>query len=131
MNRAQLEARTRSVSRLGRWLPSLLREEPIAKRINAVFDTVDVVLTPLCASPAPRIDACPTKGALRSLRASNTSAWLVPWNVTGQPALAVPIGMDDEGMPTAIQLAGRPGDEATLLALAMQIEGVRAASSPR
>jgi amidase len=61
-------------------------------------------------------------GALRSLRASNSSAWLVPWNVTGQPAVAIPIASDDDNLPTAIQLAGRAHDETTLLTLASQIE---------
>lgn len=59
----------------------------------------------------------------------STSAWLVPWNVTGQPAIAVPIGSDDDNLPTAVQLAGRAGDEATLLGLASQIEAAR--SFPR
>jgi amidase len=90
-----------------------------------VFDAADVVLTPLCASPAPRIDDCPSRGALRSLRASNTSAWLVPWNVTGQPAISVPIGLTDDGLPAAVQLVGRHDDEATLLGLAAQLEAAR------
>jgi amidase len=127
-DRSRLEARTRSVARLGQWLPArslqkaLAREQRIAESINTVFGSADVVLTPLCGSPAPRIDQCPTRGALRSMRASNTSAWLAPWNVTGQPAITVPIGTDDDNLPTAIQLAGRASDETTLLALASQIE---------
>lgn len=129
--RDRLEARTRSVARLGRSIPNrslegVLRREPqLAATMNRAFDTADVVLTPLCASPAPLIDDCPSRGALRSLRASNTSAWLVPWNVTGQPALAVPIGLADDGLPTAVQLVGRPHDEATLLRLATQIAAAR------
>ncbi|HEY5876389.1 MAG TPA: amidase family protein, partial [Ilumatobacteraceae bacterium] len=129
-DRRGLEARTRSVARLGRMLPNrslrraLQREAQVADSINRVFDSADVVLTPLCEVPAPRIDDCPTRGAMRSLRAANTSAWLVPWNVTGQPALAVPMGTDDH-LPTSIHLAGRPNDEATLLALAAQIEAAR------
>ena len=130
-DRERLEARTRAVARLGRLLPArslrraLERERLIAASINRVFDAADVVLTPLCESPAPRIDTCPTRGAMRSLRAASTSAWLVPWNVTGQPALAVPTGIDADTLPTAVQLAGRIGDEATLLALAAQIETAR------
>jgi amidase len=127
-NRADLEARTRTVARLGRLLPSralskaLARETAIAASINAVFDKADVLLTPLCASPAPRLADCPSAGARRSLRAANTSAWLVPWNVTGQPGIAIPIGVGDDNLPTAVQLAGRPNDEATLLAVAAEIE---------
>lgn len=126
-----LERRTRQVARLARLVPTRAlakaqaREAEIAVSINRVFEAADVVLTPLCGSPAPRIDDCPTSGALRSLRASNTSAWLAPWNVTGQPAMSVPVGLDTDGMPAAVQLAGRPNDEATLLRLAAHIEANR------
>jgi amidase len=130
-DRTHLEPRTRAVARLGRLLPArtleraLEREHHIATTINRVFDDADVVLTPLCESPAPRLDDCPNRGALRSLRKANTSAWLVPWNAVGQPALTVPTGTDADGLPTAIHLAGRPNDEATLLGLASQIETAR------
>jgi amidase len=130
-DRRRLEARTRAVARLGRLIPewslerALQREEEIADSINHVFETADVVLTPLCESPAPRVDECPTRGALRSLRAANTSAWLAPWNVIGQPALTVPMGIDDDCHLSAVHLAGRSNDEASLLALAAQIEAAR------
>jgi amidase len=101
------------------------REESIAASINRAFDLADVIVTPLTASPAPLIEQCPGRGALRSLRASNTSAWLAPWNVIGQPALAVPTGIDEDGLPTSIHLAGRPRDETTLLRLAAQIEAIQ------
>ena len=130
-HRGGLEARTRSVARLGRAFPdrslrrALRREAQVADSINRVFDSADVVFTPLCEASAPLIDDCPIRKAMRSLRAANTSAWLVPWNVTGQPALAVPMGLNDHNMPTSAHLAGRHNDEATLLALAAQIEATR------
>jgi amidase len=131
-DRGDLEHRTRAVARLGSLLPTrslreaLRRQEAVADSINAVFTDADVVLTPLCASPAPRLDDCPTHGAICSLREVNTSAWLMPWNVIGQPGIAVPIGTDEDGIPTAIHhLAGRAQDEATLLALAAEIEANR------
>ena len=46
-------------------------------------------------------------------------------NVTGQPGASVPAGFDAEGLPLAVQLVGRPRDEATLLSLAAQIEQAR------
>ncbi len=130
-NQGALEARTRAVARLGWVAPnrslrsSQRKEASIATRINRVFQDADVVLTPLCASSAPMINRCPDRGAIRSLLAANTSAWLVPWNLTGQPALVIPTGLDDEGLPTAVQLVGTSGSEATLLALANQIEHAR------
>jgi amidase len=47
------------------------------------------------------------------------------WNLTGQPAASVPAGFTEEGLPRAVQLVGRPHDEATLLSLAAQIEAER------
>lgn len=123
-----LERRTRTLARLGSLIPArslanaLRREREVAASINAVFERADVVLTPLSPSPAPRIEDCPKRGAIRSLRKANTSAWLAPWNVIGQPGIVVPIGVDDHGLPTAIHLAGRAADESTLLSLANEIQ---------
>lgn len=54
------------------------------------------------------------------------SLWFTHWpaiqNVTGQPAVALPVHMTDEGLPLGIQAVGRPGGEATLFALAAQME---------
>ena len=47
------------------------------------------------------------------------------WNVTGQPAASVPAGFGADGLPRAVQLVGRAGDEATLLSLAAQLEAER------
>ena len=127
-DRGALEPRTRAVAAMGRLIPNrslrraLEREQAVAESIDRVFDNADVVLTPLCATSAPSIEHCPSRGIIRSFRSTNTAAWLVPWNLTGQPAVAIPTGVDVDGMPTAIQLAAQAGDEATMLAVAAQIE---------
>jgi amidase len=46
-------------------------------------------------------------------------------NVTGQPAISVPLAHGDDGLPVAVQLVGRPADEATLLSLSAQLEAAR------
>ncbi len=46
-------------------------------------------------------------------------------NVTGQPAISVPMGFTEGGLPLGIQLIGRPADEASLLRLAAQLEAAR------
>jgi amidase len=44
------------------------------------------------------------------------------WNVTGSPAISLPTDQTPGGLPVGVMLATAPGDEATLLALAAQIE---------
>lgn len=48
--------------------------------------------------------------------------WPAMQNVTGQPAIALPVYVTDAGLPLGVQAVGRPGDEETLLALAGQME---------
>lgn len=45
-----------------------------------------------------------------------------PFNVTGQPAMSVPVHHTDGGLPVGVQLVGRPRDEGTIIALASQLE---------
>jgi amidase len=47
------------------------------------------------------------------------------WNHLGNPAASVPAGFAADGLPLAVQLVGRPGDEGTLLSLAAQLEAER------
>jgi amidase len=44
------------------------------------------------------------------------------WNLTGQPATAVPAGTDADGVPVGVQLVARPHGEATIVALVAQME---------
>jgi Asp-tRNA(Asn)/Glu-tRNA(Gln) amidotransferase A subunit family amidase len=53
------------------------------------------------------------------------SPFTVWFNLTGQPAMMLPIGHAADGLPVAIQLVGRYGDEATLFRLAAQLEAAR------
>lgn len=128
----RLEARTRNMARIGRLISdrriAAIRagEAALSARIQSVFDHVDVLVTPGCATGPPRIGAYQRRGAISSLL---LVAARVPffeiWNLTGQPAAVVPWGLDADGLPMSVQLVGRPYDEATLLALSGQIEAVR------
>jgi amidase len=128
----RLERRTQAMSRLGGLIPQSLLDRALAsepeftRRLNRVFESHDVLLTPATAAPPPRIGQLQGRGALWTL---NTVGGWVPyngvWNVTGQPAASVPAGFGADGLPRAVQLVGRPGDESTLLSLAGQIERER------
>jgi Asp-tRNA(Asn)/Glu-tRNA(Gln) amidotransferase A subunit family amidase len=53
------------------------------------------------------------------------SPFTVWFNLTGQPAMMLPLGVSEAGLPLATQLVGRYGDEATLFRLAAQLEAAR------
>ena len=128
----RLEPRTRSMARAGgrisdRRIASVRAgEAALVARVNAIFDDVDVVLTPGTAKGPPCVGAFTRRGAFITLTATmGRSPFQAIFNATGQPAAVVPWGFDDGGMPTSVQLVGRPDDEATLLALSTQIESAR------
>jgi amidase len=128
----RLESRTQGMAKLGGRIPAgqvaraRAAEPALAARINAVFDHADVVLLPGPSGPPFRVGQLHGRGALWTL---NVAAAKVPWypifNAIGQPAASVPAGFDAAGLPLAVQLGGRPNDEATLLSLAAQIERER------
>jgi amidase len=94
-----------------------------AEKINASWSEFDVLLTPTVGETAAEVGRWTGRGALRTLLGvSRTFAYTPIWNHTGQPAAAVPVGLTDAGLPQSVTLVGRPGDEATLLSLAAQIE---------
>jgi amidase len=131
-NQERLERRTRAVARLGALVPagSVARnraaEPKVAARVNSLFREFDVLMTPVTARRAPAVGKWEGRGAMRTL---NGAGWHCPftpiWNFTGQPAAAVPAGLDSAGMPMSVQLIAPPNDEATLLSLAAQIEAER------
>lgn len=87
----------------------------------------DAVLVPtLAAPPVPlgffRDDADP---AAEFEAMKRWTPFTAPYNVTGQPAISLPLHWSDEGLPIGVMLVGRPADEATLLQLAAQLEAAR------
>jgi amidase len=129
--RSELEKRTRGIVRVGARMERMAararsKEAARAARINALFDEHDVLMTPVTAVqplPVGRFDGA---GAVRAfLGAGEFACYTAVWNVTGQPAASVPAGFDADGMPMAVQLVARPDDEATLFALAAQLEQAR------
>jgi amidase len=128
----RLEARTRAMARAG-GLVSERRiaavrsgEAALAARVNAIFDDVDVLLTPGTAKGPSRVGAYQRRGAFVTLIAvMGRVPFQAIFNATGQPAAVVPWGLDGDGLPMSVQLVGRPADEATLLALSTQIESAR------
>jgi amidase len=129
----RLERRTRGFRRLGMVLPDSLYErargpgrEADRRRVNAIFDDFDVLLTPVMGGTAVPVRHWEGQGAIRTaIGMGRFYPFCVPWNHLGNPAMAVPFGFAGDGMPLSVQFIGRSGDEATLLSLAAQLEAER------
>ena len=96
----------------------------IAARTLRRLAPYDAVLTPTLAQPPARVgelrdDADPARDfASQKAFTPYTSAW----NLTGMPAVSLPLHWTPDGLPVGVMLAGRPGEDHRLLALAAQVE---------
>ena len=130
-DRTKLAARTRRHAAAGALilrsgLPRPRGPQRWRERAERFFARYDVVITPTLAHPPIAARLWSERGWLANVWASSRYApFPAPWNVAGWPAMAVPAGVAPGGLPLSVQLAGRPGSEATLLALAGQLEQLR------
>jgi amidase len=113
-------------------LDALLGMRTYSRRVVRWWADHDVLLTPALAQPpVPHgaLDPAPGQPAIEQF---HNGARFVPYcaaaNITGQPAIAVPIGVSSDGLPLGVQLMGPPAGEELLLSLAAQLE---AAIPPR
>ncbi|XP_021776214.1 fatty acid amide hydrolase-like isoform X1 [Chenopodium quinoa] len=88
-----------------------------------VFKKVDIIVTPTTGMTAPLIPTSALKSGETNLQVSGyLMRFVVAANLLGFPAISIPIGYDEQGLPIGLQLIGRPWNEATLLRLASVIE---------
>ena len=95
-------------------------------RIARAMTDVDVLLTPVTAEP-PLATGPSAESMEQGLDAWNERSWRFapytePFNVTGQPAMSVPLHQGADGLPVGMHFAGRVGEDARLLRLARQLE---------
>jgi amidase len=128
----RLERRTRQFGTLGKLLPEALYRKAMERRpveqarVNAIFDSVDVLVTPVMGGTAVPVRRWEGRSAVRTaLGMGRFYPYCLPWNHLGNPAMAVPLGFAADGMPLSVQIIGRPGAEWTLISLAAQIEAER------
>ncbi|MGP0039031.1 MAG: amidase family protein [Solirubrobacteraceae bacterium] len=95
-------------------------------RVLALWEEVDVLLMPVLATTAIAAEGAYGRSALVAYdRSSRFMPWNPLFNLTGQPAIALPAGFGADGLPLSVQLIGRPGAEDVLYSLAGQIEAAR------
>ena len=97
-----------------------------------IMKEVDAVITPTTASTAPEIPEAALPAGESNLQLTDALMRFirVP-NVTGFPALSVPAGFDEKGMPVGVQLIGRPWEEALLLRIGLAVEAGAERRTPR
>ena len=149
----EFEPATRALMMIGQRLKSVDLADALSVLRRVTFDLAgffqqyDLLLTPTMAFPPPRIGelalrksellqlsllrALPSRFlSLKALEEMSgqvfeRTANPMLFNITGQPAMSVPLFWNTDGLPIGIQFAGRFGDEATLFALAHQLEQAR------
>ena len=111
-----------------RWLVLFLLFVSIA--INLLDRQVLSVLAPVIPEPAPPYTEVKAGGVDEIVRRMGRFSRLTrPFNGLGLPAIALPCGVGLDGLPRALQLVGRPFDEATLLALGHALEAAHGVPS--
>lgn len=97
-----------------------------ARALVEFLDPYDAFLTPMLAErPVPIGEIDHTRGMEAFRRSGQFTPYTAVMNVTGQPAISLPLFHGDDGLPLAVQLVGRPAGEWQLLALSAQLEGER------
>ena len=107
------------------YLGAVAQMQAVARGIVAFFAEYDLLLTPALGERPVRIGevhGCGDDPWEDLLRSGRFTPFTSLFNVTGQPAISMPLGFGDDGLPTAVQLVAKPLGEDTLLQVAAQME---------
>lgn len=100
------------------YLAALRQRRALVSRTDAIFHDVDILLLPMTYRVAPPIDDNP---AVISYTTGSAGS---PFSLTGHPALALPAGFTEDGLPISVQLAAGFRNEALLMRAAYALEQV-------
>lgn len=107
------------------YVASVVTLQSFARALVSFWDTYDLVLTPALAQRPVRhgeIDPMGENPAYEFKKSGEFTPYTAPFNVTGQPAISVPLYHGDDGLPLAVQLVGPPVGEGLLLQVCRQLE---------
>ena len=111
------------------YLGQVAQLQAMTRRAMAYWGDYDILLCPVLAErpvPIGEIDGLDEAEPLAAFARSATfTPYTALFNVTGQPAISIPMGLGDDGLPSAVQMVGRPLAEDTLLQVAARMEQAR------
>ncbi len=100
-----------------------MRTQLVKDFIEQIFGDADAAFLPVMPIRTPAyVDVDPTSPTFSGRRLYDLSRYCRFVNMLGLPALAIPIGFDDRGLPVGLQLIGRPGRDRDLFALAARMQ---------
>jgi len=105
------------------YLEAQRRRRVLSRKLAALWNEIDCLLTPVTPTTAPRIGEAAIRigGVEEDVRVGSTRL-VRPFNVLGWPALAMPCGFSDTGLPIGLQLVAAPGNEAVLFRAGSALE---------
>jgi aspartyl-tRNA(Asn)/glutamyl-tRNA(Gln) amidotransferase subunit A len=89
-----------------------------SREVAKLFESHDVIITPTAAVPAERA------AELSPSKRLSVVSYTGHWNLTGLPAVAVPVGFSTSGLPLSMQIVGKPFAEATVLKVADALQRI-------
>jgi amidase len=114
------------------YLQAVTQMQLLARQIVSLFAQIDILVVPTYMHPAIKV------GEWANLSPEDTYQKIVNWifpcpvfNVTGQPVITIPTGFDDHNVPIGVQLVGKPNNEASIIALAANLEQAQPWSQQR
>ncbi len=109
----------------GEYLQAVTQMQVISREIVAFFEYYDVLLLPTYMHEPFKIGEEDASNPRENLE--KIINWIFPcppMNATGLPSIAIPTGLNKNGLPVGIQLVGKPTDELTIISLAAQLENI-------
>lgn len=105
------------------YLRALKARSIFVREVQEVFRQVEIVVTPTSPFVAPRIGQKTIKinGVAHEMR-KGSGLFTRPFNLSGNPAVSVPCGFPSNGLPTGLQIVGRPFEEDKVLRVAYAYE---------
>jgi aspartyl-tRNA(Asn)/glutamyl-tRNA(Gln) amidotransferase subunit A len=105
------------------YLEAQQQRRVLSKKLAKLWSEIDCLLAPATPTTAPRIGdpSIRIDGIEEDVRVGSTRL-VRPFNVLGWPAMAMPCGFSDEGLPIGLQLVAAPGEEETLFRVGAALE---------